>query len=87
MRNFEEYVGYSLLKFLCDKEDNEVCSIRTKVRDKCCILAYGDVYQLYSTLGLYILDSMIIECKLDSDLNTWVIKINMDKEGWFETDE
>lgn len=83
MKMYENYVGYNLTKFFFDKKETEFCIIRTKVRGKWCIRAYGDIYHLKVMLGLTIINSMIIECKQDETDNAWFIKIDMNEEGKF----
>lgn len=84
MKTVEKYVGMSLTKFLFDmKEIDDFIIVKAKIRGFWNILAFGSMVSVEDVLGLNILNSMIIECKIDSSDYRWFIKIDMDKEGRF----
>lgn len=84
MRNVKRYVGYSLLKFMFDMEENYYIIVNTNIRGYWNILAHGSVFSVRDMLGLYLMDSMVVECKLDTSDFTWIISIDMNQEGRFE---
>lgn len=85
MRKVDRYVGYSLLRFVFDmKENDDFISVKANIRGRWNILAHGGTMSVGEMLGLNILQSMIIECELDTTDYTWFIKIDMDQEGKFD---
>lgn len=85
MKEFENYVGLSLTRFMFDKANSyDLAIVRARIRGHWCILAQGSLNSLNNRLGMILMDSQIIECRQDETDNTWFIKIDIDNEGKFD---
>ena len=86
MSNYDEYIGYSLLHWYLNCEEDEVNGviIKTQIRGQNEILAtFNDISEIFLLFGLSILNSAIVECFVWVDYN-WTITIDLDKEGKFK---
>lgn len=84
MRNFEKYEGCSLMKLMFDVKENNSIVVFAYIRGHWVQMAHGFRDTLVDVVGLHILDSAIIECKLDKHAKKWYVKIDIDREGKFE---
>lgn len=81
MKNFEKYVGHSIMQLIFDLNANDYIVIFAYIRGKWIQLAYGRMTNVHEILGLTILDSAIIECKFDKRAKKWFIKVDINNEG------
>ena len=84
MKNIIFYEELSLLRLTLDLNENESIVVFAYIRGHWVQMAHGFRDTLVDVVGLHILYSAIIECKLDKHAKKWYVKIDIDREGKFE---
>ena len=88
MINYDEYKGYSLLHWYCDRfEEENVYGviIYARIQGEWKILACcTSIKWFYNMIGVAVLNSAIVKCTEDPSELFWYITIDLEKTGKFD---